>query len=426
MTKILFCAYDKPGHIATGPNAWLQRLIPDLRNRYGFDVSTLFIYNQRQEDCPTLTFFKTNHLPIFTIDNQQIPYIADQVKELLRIIKKNDIRVLVANLVIPAFYAARFLKPFNIPVIGVLHSNDAFYKGVIEKFIIGKPEEQLTAAVSVSNYIHGIANSKKTEVIHKIIPCGTPLTKKNAHRESEQLKIMFAGRLEITQKQILKLTEAFLNASKQNSQLEFSIYGSGSQESEVKSLIENFDYPHKVCFKGSVLPSEIQDVMLKHHVFTLMSDYEGMPIALMEAMACGLVPVCLNEESGIDEIISNEVNGFIVQNRNLDYQEQLNLLQKNNEIWESLSKKAQNTIHEKYSSGIAHQQWANILRMYLDNHVKKISIPNTIKLKGELLYYGDNRKPSTLIVFKKQCSNNWMRFRLFLRPRARLRSLLKK
>ena len=43
--KILFCAYDRPGQIASGPNAWLQRLIPDLISNYGLDIQTLFVYS---------------------------------------------------------------------------------------------------------------------------------------------------------------------------------------------------------------------------------------------------------------------------------------------------------------------------------------------------------------------------------------------
>ncbi len=424
--KILFCAYDRPGHIATGPNAWLQRLIPDLRNRYGLDVSTLFIYNGNTEECPTLSYFKSNHLPVFTINGKQIPYMVDQVKAILQIIKINNFSVLVANLVIPAYYTSRYLKPFDIPVIGVLHSNDPFYKSVIDKFIKGNIIDQLTVAVSVSNFINGIAETSNKNVLFKVIPCGTPLTQKSAHRDNESLKVIYAGRLETTQKQILKLTVAFLKASKENPNLEFSIYGSGSQDEEIKSLIADFGHPHKVSFKGSVLPSEIQKVMLNHHVFTLMSDYEGMPIALMEAMACGLVPVCLYEESGINEIISHGTNGFIVQNRHEDYQEQLNVLQEHKEIWDSLSKNAQKIINEKYSTEITHQQWVDLLEPYRHKEIKKISVPNSIKLEGELLYYGDNRKPSARTLLKKQLLENWLNFKLFVRPRARLRSLFKK
>ena len=105
--KILFCAYDRPGQIASGPNAWLQRLVPDLISNYGLDIQTLFIYSGEPEKCPTITFFKENRFPIQLINRDSCNYVEDQVKELLGIIKKEDISLVVANLVIPALYATQ-------------------------------------------------------------------------------------------------------------------------------------------------------------------------------------------------------------------------------------------------------------------------------------------------------------------------------
>ena len=157
--KVLFCAYDRPGHLATGPNAWLQRLVPDLTRNYGLNVQTLFIYSGIAVDCPTLSFFKAQGLPTSTINREELPYVADQVKALLHIVKKEAIQVVVANLVIPAFYATFYLRQAGIPVIGVMHSNDLFYEGVITKFIHGDIQQQLSHCVSVSKYIHKICQN---------------------------------------------------------------------------------------------------------------------------------------------------------------------------------------------------------------------------------------------------------------------------
>jgi glycosyltransferase involved in cell wall biosynthesis len=234
---------------------------------------------------------------------------------------------------------------------------------------------------------------------------------------------MYAGRLETTQKEILKLTTAFLHASIKNSSLEFSIYGSGSQENEVKFLLNNCKNSHKVYFKGSVAPSEIQNVMLNHQVFTLMSDYEGMPIALMEAMACGLVPVCLYEESGIKEIILQGVNGLIVKNREEDYQDKLKTLVDDQLLWEKMSENAIQTIKTKYSSDITHKQWFELLNGYRNGSVKKVKIPLNMKLNGELLYYGDNRKPTLQAYINNELNRLFQKTRLYLRPRARLKKI---
>ncbi|WP_371821102.1 glycosyltransferase [Chloracidobacterium sp. D] len=44
-------------------------------------------------------------------------------------------------------------------------------------------------------------------------------------------------------------------------------------------------------------------------MFVLLSDYEGLPIALMEAMATGLVPICTAMRSGIGQLVVDGVTG---------------------------------------------------------------------------------------------------------------------
>ena len=424
--RILFCAYDRPNHLATGPNAWLQRLVPDLISNYGLDIQTLFVYSGVSKKCPTISYFKENNLTIHLINSNTHNYVEDQIKELLGIIKKEDISLVVANLVIPALYATQYLKPFNIPVIGVMHSNDEFYKGVITKFIHGNKKNQLSTAVSVSEYINTICTSQNTKTQLLNISCGTPEVKNSTSPESQEiLKVIYAGRLVVQQKQILKLTKAFCDASKVNSNLEFSIYGDGDKEQSIKVLIKDEKASKNVILFKAVPPCQIINKIQEHHVFTLMSDYEGMPIALMEAMACGVVPICLNEESGINEIIEHGVNGFIVKNRGKDYQDKLQLLVNDRSLWETMSKNAIATIQQKYSSKITHKKWFELLNQFKDVKQKPLKIPLRIKLNGPLLYYGDNRKPNFKDRNATWLKTNWMTFRLFARPRARLRELLK-
>ena len=424
--KILFCAYDRPGQIASGPNAWLQRLVPDLISNYSLDIQTLFVYSGEYRQCPTISYFKENNLPIHLINSNTRNYVEDQVKILLNIVRREHISTVVANLVIPALYATQYLKQFNIPVIGVMHSNDTFYHGVITKFIHGNKKNQLSTAVSVSEYINTICTSQNTQTQLLNIPCGTPEAKKSAFPESQEiLKVIYAGRLVVQQKQILKLTKAFCDASKVNSNLEFSIYGNGDKEQSISALINHERASKNVKLFKALPPKEIINKIQEHHVFTLMSDYEGMPIALMEAMACGVVPICLNEESGINEIIEHGVNGFIVKNRGKDYQDKLQLLVNDRSLWETMSKNSIATIEQKYSSKITHQKWFELLNQFKDVKQKPLKIPLRIKLKGPLLYYGDNRKPSLKNRSATWLKSNWMAFRLFARPRARLKKYIK-
>lgn len=418
--RILFCAYDRPGHIATGPNAWIQRLIFDLSKNYSLDIITLFFYTGKISECPTIDYFKSNNLKTESYCISKHQFIEDQVRYLLKVVQKNSITVVVANLTVPGYYAAQYLTPYHVACIPVFHSNDKFTKGVFNKFIVDKPKNYFTTTVAVSSYINKLSQSNGY-----VIPCGTPLIQNKAIVSNGNYKVIYAGRLVIEAKQIIKLTEAFVSASKQNEIIEFSIVGDGPWKDEVISILSKDDN-HRVTLYDPISPNKIINKIAEHHTITLLSDYEGMPIAVMEAMSVGVVPVCYIGESGIAELIKDGYNGFIVKDREKDYQEKLNMLQQDPELWQRLSKNAIQTIEEKYSTKVTHQQWADLLNSFRNNEVKTIKIPKVIKLEGEPLLYGDNRKPSFVIRMKHRIEKLWMMLRLSIRPRARLKALFNK
>jgi len=54
----------------------------------------------------------------------------------------------------------------------------------------------------------------------------------------------------------------------------------------------------------------IIEELLKAHVFALISDFEGLPLSIIEALACGCVPVTTDIESGISEILTHNENSL--------------------------------------------------------------------------------------------------------------------
>jgi glycosyltransferase involved in cell wall biosynthesis len=82
-------------------------------------------------------------------------------------------------------------------------------------------------------------------------------------------------------------------------------YGHGVREKVKQLRLED-----TVRLVGQIrdVPSELRS----HDIFVLCSDTEGLPLALLEAMACGL-PVVVTRVGGMPEVVENGVTGFIVQ-----------------------------------------------------------------------------------------------------------------
>jgi len=115
-------------------------------------------------------------------------------------------------------------------------------------------------------------------------------------------RLIFVGRLN-KQKNLFGLIDA---VSKANVVLD--IFGDGELKEKLKLYaIEN---SVTVNFMGIVPNSELPQTLNHYRYFIIPSFYEGMPKALLEAMACGLV--CIGTDvSGINEVIDDNINGFL-------------------------------------------------------------------------------------------------------------------
>lgn len=97
---------------------------------------------------------------------------------------------------------------------------------------------------------------------------------------------------------------------------QYEIIGTGPQEKYLNSLIEKFELKSNVILSGFKTQEHIKKILNDSDVFLLPSvtasdgDMEGIPVALMEAMAVGL-PVISTYHSGIPELIDNNKSGWL-------------------------------------------------------------------------------------------------------------------
>lgn len=122
--------------------------------------------------------------------------------------------------------------------------------------------------------------------------------------------IISVGRLH-PQKNHALMIKAFARIANEISDYNLEIYGDGPLKDSLNKLVDSLGMGRRVSIYPSC--SDIFEKMYKSSLFVLTSDYEGMPNALMEAMAIG-VP-CISTDckpGGARELIENAVNGWIV------------------------------------------------------------------------------------------------------------------
>jgi glycosyltransferase involved in cell wall biosynthesis len=96
--------------------------------------------------------------------------------------------------------------------------------------------------------------------------------------------------------------------------------GDGPDKAALQAQVEAAQLTDKFVFHGNVPREQViatlalADVVVQPSVPSSDGRREGIPVALMEAMACG-APVVASELSGIPELIDSQVSGILVPPR---------------------------------------------------------------------------------------------------------------
>ena len=84
----------------------------------------------------------------------------------------------------------------------------------------------------------------------------------------------------------------------------FTFAGSGPERAALESALAGCP---RVEFLGEVPNDAVPALLAAQDVLVLLSDYEGLPLSLLEAMGAGVVPVVSDLASGLREVVTDEM-----------------------------------------------------------------------------------------------------------------------
>jgi len=157
-----------------------------------------------------------------------------------------------------------------------------------------------------------IASPNKLVVIHNGVEVEKAKNQKSEVKSLEKkIRIVFVGRL-AQQKDPLLLLRAFYSLSPElKNKAEISVIGEGSKRKELEKFIKESKLEGKVKLLGGMPRDKVFEVLKKSDIFALISNWEGFPITILEAMNCGL-PVIASDVGGIKEAV-DENCGILVK-----------------------------------------------------------------------------------------------------------------
>ena len=154
---------------------------------------------------------------------------------------------------------------------------------------------------------------------YRAIVMPNPITTPDPVTTTTQLlanpSLIAVGRLH-PQKGFDLLLKAFARIQAKYPEWQITILGEGPMRSELEALRAQLKLTDRVHFPGLV--SNVRDYLDQADLFVMPSRFEGFPMALCEAMACGLPVIAADCLSGPRDIVEDGIDGVLVATENID------------------------------------------------------------------------------------------------------------
>jgi len=248
------------------------------------------------------------------MQSRQLPFIAsapdavlheERIEHLYRECMPLAPRAVVAALSSGSFEFLRYVPPGCLRV-GMIQSDDKQVYDLVEQFF---PWLDAVAGVSteICRKIEARMTTRKIPAVHQ--PYGVPMPAATPVRSHDgPLSVLYLGRVSEEQKRVSLMRRVMKATLEKHPSLTWTLAGDGE---ELPVFQTEFAGNDRVEILGSVPYEQVPKLLEAHDVYFLCSDYEGLPLSLLEAMGAGLVPVVSDLPSGISEVV-NDRNGIRV------------------------------------------------------------------------------------------------------------------
>ena len=197
-----------------------------------------------------------------------------------------------------------------------LPGNDfsGFFRKWATKIVVRNASVVTTVTENLANAMqsHGLMNPNYMTLPNVV---DTNLFQIKPH-ENTIPKIIHISCFEDKSKNISGLLEALKILKDQNIAYQAVLIGDGMDFEAMKQKAAYLQLNDRVTFTGMLQGQELADELASGDFLVISSNYENMPVVILEAFACGL-PVASTDVGGIAEIVDNS-NGLLIPPRETD------------------------------------------------------------------------------------------------------------
>ena len=244
--------------------------------------------------------------------NFNTPFLFNVYKKLPKNFSLKNYDVMISHMPCGALMANKLLQRDKIKYICAVHCSDITVL-TDKKYILFKNE--LKKSYLQADNIAARSPILK-EKIEKLIPNNKTFIAYSGINEeiidkplNKEITISTVASL-IKRKNI----DIIINTIKDMPNIKLNIIGSGKEEKHLKNLAKGCS---NITFLGQLARNLVIEELKKSDIFILLSDNETFGLSYLEAMATGNI-VIAKKGDGIDGILRNNENGFLINASNLE------------------------------------------------------------------------------------------------------------
>lgn len=245
------------------------------------------------------------------LSESRIKNFFGRINKLKKIWKEITPDVVVSFIKKNNFMALASAKPLKIPVIVSVRSAPAReYEGrlfaTLVRIMFAFADGVILQTKDAMAYFPGYIRKKAVILPNSLNPAFI----RERFAGERRKEIVTVGRIDSNKNQRM-LVEAFLEIAEEFPEWKCILYGEGSGRGTVETLLQESSYKERVILAGK--QGNIQDKIYESSIFVLPSNCEGMPNALIEAMALGLAVISTDCPcGGPKDLIEDGVNGILI------------------------------------------------------------------------------------------------------------------
>ncbi|WP_051361931.1 glycosyltransferase family 4 protein [Solimonas soli] len=236
-------------------------------------------------------------------------FVFAQAWQAWRLTRARGIDVIHAHWLLPQGLIAAIVRtPFVVTSHGAdLYALSGKFLDTLKRFVLRRAVAATVVSSAMSDALRGIGvQMDKVSVLSMGVDVEGRFTVGGGQSRSSD-EILFVGRL-VEKKGLSYLLRALPIVLHEKPFAHLTIAGFGPEEEQLKSLAESLGISERVHFLGALPQADLPALYRRAAVFVApfvrasSGDQEGLPVALMEAIACGC-PVLVGDVAGLSDLL---------------------------------------------------------------------------------------------------------------------------